>query len=92
MTTRAANYRASATAGRCSTIFVAAYEYLRHHPECTGRVGVVGFCFGGYISNMMAVRCPDLGAAVPSLLRFPTQRRRYRADPGPTAAPLRRIG
>ena len=45
--------------------FVAAYEYLRHHPECTGRVGVVGFCFGGYISNMMAVRCSDLGAAVP---------------------------
>ena len=45
--------------------FVAAYEFLRHHPECTGKVGVVGFCFGGYISNMLAVRCPDLGAAVP---------------------------
>ncbi|MFK8163186.1 MAG: dienelactone hydrolase family protein, partial [Lewinella sp.] len=45
--------------------FAAAYEYLRHHPECTGQVGVVGFCFGGSISNKMAVRLPDLGASVP---------------------------
>ncbi|CAH0999695.1 hypothetical protein LEM8419_00995 [Neolewinella maritima] len=45
--------------------FVAAYEYLRHHPECTGQVGVVGFCFGGFVSNALAVRCSDLGAAVP---------------------------
>jgi carboxymethylenebutenolidase len=45
--------------------FVAAFEYLKGHPECTGKVGVVGFCFGGWISNMMAVRLPDLSAAVP---------------------------
>ncbi|MCI5081623.1 MAG: dienelactone hydrolase family protein [Saprospiraceae bacterium] len=45
--------------------FVAAYEYLREHPQCTGKVGVVGFCFGGSISNKMAVRLPELGAAVP---------------------------
>ncbi len=45
--------------------FIAAFEYLKNHPECTGSVGVVGFCFGGWISNMMAVRLPDLGAAVP---------------------------
>ena len=45
--------------------FIAAYQYLRHHPECTGEVGVVGFCFGGSISNKMAVALPDLGAAVP---------------------------
>ncbi|TXF90691.1 dienelactone hydrolase family protein [Neolewinella aurantiaca] len=45
--------------------FIAAYEFLRHHPECTGQVGVVGFCFGGAISNQMAVRLPELGAAVP---------------------------
>ncbi len=45
--------------------FIAAYEYLKQHEECTGKVGVVGFCFGGWISNMMAVRLPDLGAAVP---------------------------
>lgn len=45
--------------------FIAAYEFLRHHPECSGKVGVVGFCFGGSISNKLAVRCPELGAAVP---------------------------
>ena len=45
--------------------FIAAYEYLKKHPDCNGNVGVVGFCFGGWISNMMAVRIPDLDAAVP---------------------------
>jgi len=45
--------------------FIAAYEYLKVHKECSGKVGVVGFCFGGWISNMMAVRIPDLLAAVP---------------------------
>ena len=45
--------------------FIAAFEFLKTHPRCTGKVGVVGFCFGGYISNMMAVKLPDLGAAVP---------------------------
>jgi carboxymethylenebutenolidase len=44
--------------------FIAAFEYLKTHPECNGKVGVVGFCFGGWISNMMAVRVPDLMAAV----------------------------
>lgn len=45
--------------------FIAAYQHLKAHPECNGKVGVVGFCFGGWISNMMAVRIPDLSAAVP---------------------------
>ena len=45
--------------------FIAAYDYLKGHKDCTGKVGVVGFCFGGWISNMMAVRIPDLAAAVP---------------------------
>ncbi len=45
--------------------FIAAYEYLKIGPECIGKVGVVGFCFGGGIANMMAVRLPDLAAAVP---------------------------
>ena len=44
--------------------FIAAYEFLKKNAECTGNVGVVGFCFGGWISNMMAVRIPDLKAAV----------------------------
>ncbi|GAB3827031.1 YghX family hydrolase [Pontibacter rugosus] len=45
--------------------FIAAYNYLKNHPDCNGKVGVVGFCFGGWISNMMAVRIPDLAATVP---------------------------
>lgn len=45
--------------------FIAAYEFLKNHPECNGKVGVVGFCFGGWISNMMAVKVADLKAAVP---------------------------
>ena len=45
--------------------FIAAYEYLNAHPDCSGKVGVVGFCFGGWISNMMAARIPGLDAAVP---------------------------
>jgi len=45
--------------------FIAAFQYLKEHPECNGNVGVVGFCFGGWISNMMAVNVSDLKAAVP---------------------------
>lgn len=45
--------------------FIAAYDYLKKHPECNGKIGVVGFCFGGWIANMMAVRLPELAAAVP---------------------------
>ncbi|MBS1664009.1 MAG: dienelactone hydrolase family protein [Bacteroidetes bacterium] len=45
--------------------FIAAYEYLKNHPDCNGKIGVVGFCFGGGIANMMAVRIPELAAAVP---------------------------
>jgi carboxymethylenebutenolidase len=45
--------------------FIEAYNYLKTHPACSGKIGVVGFCFGGWISNMMAVRIPGLAAAVP---------------------------
>lgn len=45
--------------------FIAAFDYLKSHKDCNGKVGVVGFCFGGWISNMMAVRIPDLAASVP---------------------------
>ncbi|MCK0178276.1 dienelactone hydrolase family protein [Flavobacteriaceae bacterium S0862] len=45
--------------------FIAAFNYLKNHKDCDGNVGVVGFCFGGWISNMMAVRLPNLKAAVP---------------------------
>ena len=45
--------------------FVAAANSLKALPECTGRVGVVGFCYGGGIANMLATRLPDLAGAVP---------------------------
>ncbi len=51
--------------------FIAAFEWLKANPECTGKVGAVGFCFGGGIVNAMAVRLPDLAAAVPFYGRQP---------------------
>lgn len=45
--------------------FIAAFRYLTQHPACSGNVGVVGFCFGGWVSNMMAVKVDTLKAAVP---------------------------
>jgi len=45
--------------------FIAGYDWLAKHKDCNGKVGVVGFCFGGGIANLMAVRIPDLAAAVP---------------------------
>lgn len=45
--------------------FVAAAVYLQSHPACTGKVGAVGFCYGGGVVNTLAVRLPDLAAAVP---------------------------
>ena len=51
--------------------FIAAFEYLKNHESCNGKIGVVGFCFGGWISNMMAVKVPDLKAAVPYYGRQP---------------------
>lgn len=45
--------------------FIAAFYFLKNHPECDSNVGVVGFCFGGSISNLMAVHVPELKASVP---------------------------
>jgi len=45
--------------------WVAAFDFLRAHPTSTGRVGAVGFCYGGGVVNLLAVRLPDLGAGVP---------------------------
>ncbi len=46
--------------------FVASAYWLKSRPECTGKIGVVGFCFGGGVANNLAVRMgSDLAAAVP---------------------------
>lgn len=52
--------------------FIAAYNYLKSHKNCNGKIGVVGFCFGGWISNMMAVKVPTLNTAVPFYGRQPS--------------------
>lgn len=55
-------------------VFVAAAGYLKKHPESTGKVGVVGFCSGGMIAHLLAIRIPDLAGAVlwdPHLTAFP---------------------
>ncbi|MGH7809359.1 MAG: dienelactone hydrolase family protein [Candidatus Binatia bacterium] len=45
--------------------FVAAAEFLLKHPQSTGKLGAVGFCGGGGVVNQLAVRIPQLAAAVP---------------------------
>ena len=45
--------------------FVASAEWLKKQPQCTGKIGAIGFCFGGGIVNQLAVRMPDLGAGAP---------------------------
>ena len=45
--------------------FIAAAGFLKARPECTGKIGTVGFCYGGGIVNFLATRIADLGAAAP---------------------------
>jgi len=51
--------------------FVAAAQYLKTHPVSTGKIGVVGFCWGGAMANQLAVNSPDVSAAVPYYGRQP---------------------
>jgi len=51
--------------------FVAAVKYLKTHPQSTGKVGVTGFCWGGGMTNQVAVNSQDIQAAVPFYGRQP---------------------
>ena len=51
--------------GKMAEDFIAAGKWLKAHPESSGKLGAVGFCFGGGIVNQLAVRLPELDAGVP---------------------------
>jgi carboxymethylenebutenolidase len=52
--------------------FAAAVAFIQSHPDCNGKVGTVGFCFGGGMSMYLAVRFADLGGAVSFYGRHPS--------------------
>ncbi len=62
---KAAELFAKLDPGKRVEDMLAAVPYLKSRPECNGKIGAVGFCIGGTIVNIMAVRIPDLAAAVP---------------------------
>jgi len=57
--------------GKLLEDFFASFEFLRDHKDSTGRVGAVGFCYGGGVCNALAVAYPDMGASVPYYGRQP---------------------
>lgn len=63
--------------------WVAAVQFLKTHADSNGKVGCVGFCYGGGICNTLAVRVPDLAASAPFYGRQPAA-----ADVAKITAPL----
>jgi len=68
---RGRELQASLEPARLMEDFMAAVEFLIAQPLATDKVGIVGFCYGGLVSNTAAVRLPDLAAAVPFYGRQP---------------------
>lgn len=52
--------------------FIAGFEFLKTRPECNGKIGAVGFCWGGGVVNTLATKLPDLAAGVPFYGRQPS--------------------
>lgn len=63
--------------------FVVAASVLRDRPECSGKFGAVGFCYGGGVVHMLSTRLPDLAAGVPFYGNLPAP-----ADAARVKAPL----
>ncbi|MEO8543794.1 MAG: dienelactone hydrolase family protein [Betaproteobacteria bacterium] len=63
--------------------FMMAAMLLRERPECSGKYGAVGFCYGGGVVHMLSTRLPDLAAAVPFYGNLPAP-----ADAARVKAPL----
>jgi len=63
--------------------FMMAATVLRERPECSGKYGAVGFCYGGGIVHMLSTRLPDLAAGVPFYGNLPAP-----ADAAKVKAPL----
>ncbi len=61
----AAKKFAALDAGKRTEDLVAAALFLKAHPECTGKTGATGFCFGGGIANLLSVRIPEVAAVAP---------------------------
>jgi len=58
--------QASMDKARLEQDFIAAAQFIKRHPSANGKLGAVGFCWGGYIVNLLAATIPDeLDAAVP---------------------------
>ncbi|MCA1747985.1 MAG: YghX family hydrolase [Parasphingopyxis sp.] len=75
--------QASLDGARLLADFFAGFEWLRDHAGSTGKVGCVGFCYGGGVCNALAVAYPDLAASVPYYGRQPDA-----ADVSAIEAPL----
>ncbi len=87
---KAAQLFAQLDPGKRTEDLLAAGGFLKSRPECTGRIGAVGFCFGGTIVNTFAVRMPDLAAAVP--FYGPARRCGHGQDQSASADSLRGAG